>query len=77
MYEGVYNELYNGVEVWVYKKSYIRGSFIENNFIWEVSIVCRIEVGNLWRVVWNRNRYEYLWLGVLIVIYSVKYLIYG
>lgn len=36
---GAYNELHNSVGAQVYKKSYIRGSLIENNLIWEASIV--------------------------------------
>lgn len=43
MHEGVYNELHNRAEAGVHKKSYIRGSLIENNFIWEASIVCCTE----------------------------------
>lgn len=36
---GVYNELHNSVGARVYKKSYVRGTLIENNLIWEASIV--------------------------------------
>lgn len=36
---GVYNELLNSVGARVYKKSYVRGTLVENNLIWEASIV--------------------------------------
>ena len=43
MHEGVCNELHNRAEARVYKKSYTRGSLIENNLIWEASAVCSTE----------------------------------